>query len=329
MKCVFVLPSNISVTEYYLNIIKDGIAKKNIEICNYHNNIIINKEDILLSTNLMDAVKVILRYPKNTHVYWMQGIEPEESYVRNHSGLRRSVLNFLEKKILKNVNLVFFVSEEMRKYCEEKHTLELDKKSFYMPCFNTEIVKESFYFSNKYNKNTFAYVGSLAKWQCFEETLNIYSMIEDFIPCCKLYVFTSEKDNAEKLLKKMEISNYEILFVKPEKLHEELAKIKYGFCLREDTIVNNVATPTKISSYLSSGLIPIFSQTIRSFSEQTNEMSYRIQLENLTDIETILEFCKINIDANQVFTEYENLFKDYYNRSEYVNRISQLSIFEK
>lgn len=48
-------------------------------------------------------------------------------------------------------------------------------------------------------------------------------------------------------------------------MSEALADVKFGFVLRNDVPVNRVATPTKLSSYLSAGVIPVFSKYLKDF----------------------------------------------------------------
>src|SRR5690606_24619110 len=111
----------------------------------YEQNTKVGKEDVLIITNLRDVIKKIIKYPGNKFIFWQQGLEPEESFMRNHSSIRKKVLNFFELFTLRHARFIFFVSKEMRNYSELKHGIELKDKSYIMPCFNVEIVKENFF----------------------------------------------------------------------------------------------------------------------------------------------------------------------------------------
>ncbi len=328
MQYIFVKPKNSLVTEYYLSIIEEAIKVNNNCPISYSKKSGIQKDDIFLVTNIIDAIKIIVAHPKNKFVFWEQGAEPEESYMRNKSLVRKKILSFLEYIVLKKSDMIFFVSKEMEKYNEKHYKLNLNFKSYIMPCFNVEIINENFFKSNKYKENSFAYVGSLAKWQCFNETMELYSKIEHEIKNSKLYVYTSSLNEARIVIEKNNIRNYQIKFVSQDNLNKELSEIKFGFCLREESLVNRVATPTKISSYLASGVIPIFTKSITSFSLQFAEMKYVVELGNVRDYKTILEFLKKDIQSDDVYLEYNQLFTKYYNRDKYIKEISSLAIFQ-
>ena len=53
-----------------------------------------------------------------------------------------------------------------------------------------------------------------------------------------------------RLVEQHRVSNVEIRRVSEGEVDEYIAKCKYGFLIREDNTVNNVATPTKMSTYI-------------------------------------------------------------------------------
>lgn len=84
----------------------------------------------------------------------------------------------------------------------------------------------------------------------------------------ELRVFTFSVDQANKLLEERGIKNYSVTSVPPDQMTEALRDVKFGFVLRDDIAVNNVATPTKLSSYLSAGVIPVYSTALKDFHEK-------------------------------------------------------------
>ncbi|HCH8014075.1 TPA: hypothetical protein NJW72_003719, partial [Acinetobacter baumannii] len=118
------------------------------------------------------------------------------------------------------------------------------------------------------------YAGSLATWQCVDKTLELYSLIERVLPNASLTLLTKEKELAETMINNYKIKNYSIKYVSLENLDTELLKYKYGFLIRENHIVNNVATPTKMNSYLANGIIPIYSSFIDDFKVNFNEYDF-------------------------------------------------------
>lgn len=285
-----------------------------------------NKKNYIVTDTIQSALSYLLKGYKN-HITWMQGVVPEESYMRNHSKPRFWVLSMMEKYILKKAKLVLLVSEEMKAHYEKKYKLDLSKKSIIMPCFNeTEIVNNAFS-ADKYCDNTFVYVGSLHKWQCFEQTASVYAKIEkEANTSTKFCVYTFQKEQAESILRQYGVQNYAVDCVDKDELSERIKDIKYGFVLREDCAVNNVATPTKFSNYLANGIIPIYSSALKSFTEfdKTNQLGLIYDLDNAEDgIQNILTHIQSEVSKDTVLSKCQHAFSTYYNADAYTKQIAE------
>lgn len=315
---------DLSVTGTYMRIVQDACAAVGeIEFIK-SGKCAISKRNYIVTDTILSAAKYFaMGYKK--HIVWMQGVAPEESYMRNKSTLRFFVLSMLEKFVLKRAKLVILVSEEMLSHYEEKYGIDLSDKSVIMPCFNeTELVEDAFN-SLKYARNTFAYVGSLHAWQCFEQTVKLYADIENLSKGeTKLFVYTFHKEQARALIQKYGIRNYVVDCVGKEELSERIKGIKYGFVLREDCAVNNVATPTKFSNYLANGIIPIYSSAVRSFAEfdKINGLGIVCDLDDLSaGVERILLHMRGNTSSCDVEKKCKNAFDSYYNAGIYTARL--------
>lgn len=168
--------------------------------------------------------------------------------------------------------------------------------------------------------------GLMAKWQCFEQMAELYSQIEEADSNTMFYVYTFDKDIAEAVIKALNIKNYKVDYAPKEELSEKIKCIKYGFVLREDCTVNNVATPTKFSNYLSNGIIPIYSDSLRSFANVDAETQIGIVC-NLDDLnigaKRILEHTKLPINAEEMKNKCQSVFDTYYNQDRYVEAIKR------
>lgn len=314
-----------SVTGTYMNIVKQACSLVGDSNTILNGEKPHNKSDYIISDTIQTAFRYFLYGYKN-QIVWMQGVVPEESFMRRHSKLRFSVLSYMERIVLKKSKLLLLVSDDMLKHYEEKYKLSLKDKSIIMPCFNeTEIVEDAFS-ENKYKENTFLYVGGMAKWQCFEQMAELYSQIEEADSNTMFYVYTFDKDIAEAVIKALNIKNYKVDYAPKEELSEKIKCIKYGFVLREDCTVNNVATPTKFSNYLSNGIIPIYSDSLRSFANVDAETQIGIVC-NLDDLnigaKRILEHTKLPINAEEMKNKCQSVFDTYYNQDRYVEAIKR------
>lgn len=317
-----------SVTCTYMNIVKEALAltNKEIEFIEKGNHAK-TKKSCIVSDTIQVAFTYFCKGYKN-QIVWMQGVVPEESFMRNHSKLRYKLISIMERYVLKKAKMLLLVSDEMRKHYETKYKLQLADKSVIMPCFNeTEIVNEAF-LQEKYAQNNFVYVGSLHAWQCFEQTVLLYSAIEKkaTVPT-KFYVYTFQKSLAEEIIKKHGVQNYVVDCVEKEKLSDCIMKMKFGFVIREDHTVNNVATPTKFSNYLANGIIPIYSRALRSFRcfDDKAHIGIVYDLSNhQNDLDAIITYLDKEISADELRQKCEMAFDTYYSVEKY-----KMEILEK
>lgn len=317
--------TNFEATEYYLDILEKSAVTAGQKVRQVDGTKYVksgNKDDTYLVTTLFDALKIYLSGKKRI-IIWFQGVFSEESYMKHNSKLRKFILEYIEKYILKKAQFIFFVSEEMKRFYSQRFKVNLEGKYYVMPCFNSNIRKDAFIAEDKYNNNIFCYIGSLSVWQEFGKILDCYKKIEQSgFPGTKLLVLTREKQKAQELVKQAGIKNYCVDYVPIKRLSKALTKAKFGFILRDNVIVNRVATPTKISTYIANGLIPIYSECLVDFNNVAKNMKYVIPFNDITFINDIKKFVKRNINANEVYDEYLNIFKNYYNVEYHVEQIS-------
>ena len=256
---------------------------------------------------------------------WIQGIIPEESYMRNHSRIRSLVFSIIEKRGIKDADFVFLVSDAMHEHYLAKYKIDI-KDYYVMPCFNAQIETERFEHAGKYESNLFLYAGGLDAWQCFEETVALYKRIESEVPSASLRVLTKNKEEALRVINENGVKNYSIDFRPLDKMPEELEAAKFGFSLRKSHPVNHVSTPTKLSSYVSCGVIPIYSRHICDFAKRAKDMTYAVAAdpENDYGFEKIIALCNKSINSGDVVAEYVDKFGEYYSKDYHINRIAEI-----
>lgn len=313
--------NNIVVLKTYLDVIKSALTNCGYE-CTYVKSLeAIDKESLIVHVMGIDAVKYYLKGYKN-FILWQQGATADESYMRNHSKIRYWILNKIDVFAMKKAKFILFVSDYMRHHYEElAHRSFLDK-SYLMPCFNEQLDSQIFRRKDYANK-TFCYVGSLDLWQCFRETVGLYKSIESEIPNTKLKILTFDVEKGRQILNEFGIVNYEIKQVPKEQVKQELIESSYGFIIREDNMVNRVATPTKFSSYMSAGVIPIYSSCLIDFDTESKSknMKYALGLPQKIDMTKIIEFLNNDVDTEEIQAEYDNLFSTYYSENYHANNI--------
>ena len=195
-----------------------------------------------------------------------------------------------------------------------------------IPCYNLNYLSGlAGSTGERYKNPSFVYAGSMATWQCVEETLQIFKAVQQKISEASLTLLVKEQDEAFGLVNKYGIKNVEIKYVNLSDLQKELTKYKYGFIIREDILVNNVSTPTKMNSYLASAVIPIYTDLIQAFVENIDLGDYSLCLNSKSSVfekaQKIIDFEKRVIDSLQLDEKIQSVFKTYYSDNMYLTQI--------
>ena len=315
---------NSEVTDYYLDTIKNAFEIQQYEVIDFKiwNELKFKAGDIVIISDIIDAAYVI--FHRYNYMIWFQGIMPEESYLRNHSYIRRTVLEILEKNAIKHSKFCFMVSNAMKRHYESKYNINFGEKYYIMPCGNEKFHHESFYSPSRYENNVFCYVGSINAWQFVDESIRLYKEIEQKHEGTKLLLLVKDRSKAEEMADKYHVNNYEIDYVPLEKLQERLSSVKYGFMLRADIELNRIATPTKLSTYLANGIIPIFSECLEGVNEITDDSKYKIKLKDEHDTTGIEDFMNIKINPSDIHADYHRIYLNNYDNKIHTENIIQL-----
>lgn len=323
-------PGNSAVTAFYLDIVANALGDAGYRVGKFPageyaqlRNSGVLRRDWLVVDTCTELIKAYLLGFRNI-ILWCQGIAPEESYMRNHDVLRRGLLSCIEHFALEKAKFVILVSNAMRQHYEQKYQIDLSGRCYIMPCFNSALREDAFENRDKYQSLRFAYVGSLAPWQCFDDTLLLYKEIEEQVENASLTIFTFEQEDAVARATALQIANFNVVSLPPDQLGAELKSMSYGFVIRDDIVVNQVSTPTKLSSYMSCGVIPIFSNCLRDFAEAASDLESVLPLCGRGEVSDIVEFVTKNVDIDRVEREYRLLFDTYYSEDAHRKRLAKL-----
>lgn len=316
---IFINYPNIVVLQSYLEVVQKALIKIGYQ-CEFVKSLDgLNKSSLIVYPMAVDAFKYYLRGFKN-FIIWQQGATADESYMRNHSKLRYWVINKMDTFAMKKASFILFVSDYMRQHYEKLAGRSFAEKSYTMPCFN-EVYDETVYQQKDYSRKVFTYAGSLDLWQCFDQTADLYKQIEERIPNTEFKILTFSVDEGKRILKEKGIKSYSVKCVSKEQVKQELLETTFGFILREDNMVNRVATPTKFSSYLASGVIPIFSDCLRDFASISSNMKYALKVGDNYSTEDVVSFVNTEIDIDELQQEYKELFANYYSVEMHLSKL--------
>lgn len=299
--------SNSVVTDYYLDVLERACKKVNSD------------KKVTITARYRDAVVAKLKGKRV--IFWSQGVGPEEYAMRHNNKVKLFFVNIMAYFALRWSDFSVFVSNAMKEHYEKKYKLRFqDLKYYIMPCYNTNLRESAFTEKEKYEKNTFVYTGSMEKWQGVPYILQCYKRIEESgLTNAKLEIYTAEKETAGHMVEEAGIKNYSIGCCNNDELQMVLGRVKYGFILREDNVVNRVATPTKISTYMANGVIPIYSKCIDSFNDLAKNMTYVIEEKEID--KKVQLFNTLKIEPESILEEYKKVFDTYYSDEYHISNL--------
>ena len=312
-------------TQYYIELIEKAIEKAGGSSIRCNSLSEINSKDIVFTIELNTFMQCFFKRRGIKIIHWVQGVSPEEVMLTKPNKIFYYLRCMIEWLIMKFAIKIFFVSEAMLQHYEKKYKVKIKNKAIIIPCYNKHLQKSTFFTPNRYTKPHFVYAGSLSAWQCFDEMLTIYKKIEEKLPHSKLTILTAEIGKANISLAEKQIQHFEVKYIPLEELEIELSKYKYGFLIRKTSVINYVATPTKMNSYLSVGLIPVFTDAVGDFNEKIHLKEYELKLSGDINIEKavqkILEFENNIIIPENYYNIVKNIFDNYYNDDKYIRVI--------
>ncbi|MFB0527092.1 MAG: glycosyltransferase [bacterium] len=217
----------------------------------------------------------------------LRGLVSEESLLcaKDAGFLRRFLFNLrayefrkIEECVVKESDLIFCVSREFKEYLQEKYGANPDKiavvpslvdSRFFF--FNSEIRKRKREELNIEGRIVFVYSGSTVKWQLPEETIAFFKKIKEIIPEAFLLFLANNILHAKKYFSGIDKEDYLLISVSYRKVSEFLNAADIGILLRENNLVNRVASPMKFGEYLCCGLPVIITPGIGDSEEIIKE----------------------------------------------------------
>lgn len=222
---------------------------------------IVRKADKVYIHSVLNVLNslIFLLFVKKDIFLDLHGVVPEEAKMNNKQ-IHFLLYKFCEKIIFRRLKAAICVSENMKSFYQKEYPRSKVDYIIY-PILPDTLVEGSDLSSlttNVYKVN-FIYAGNTQKWQNIELMIELISknLIDNF----EYYILTRDVSEMKSLFeKKFDLNIYnkiKILSVSPAELADYYKKCHYGFILRDDVLVNQVACPTKLVEYLHYGIIPI------------------------------------------------------------------------
>lgn len=248
-----------------------------------------------------------------------------EELIEYNSGLKSKIgkvltgaLNYGWNKLFEINSNILVVSEYMKQYLEENFRIN-NNKFIVIPCGTDNklnSVNNMLDTRKKWREKlgfaesdiVLVYSGGISKWQMIDTTLEVFNSLLCTNPNIKVCIFSSQKEPFSMFLEEnCQKSNFRSL--KNYEVTEALTCCDIGFILREDTLTNKVAFPTKFAEYLEGGLGIILSG-VYSQEKIVEENKLGIIIDDINTINIDILSTKIN----QLIQIREANLGEYYKR---------------
>lgn len=211
---------------------------------------------------------LFIKMIKNKYVLDLHGVVPEELEFQGMT-FKAKAFNWIEKLIYPKLDVSVAVTNRLAIHYKSKYPNAKAKYIVYAILPNNIETPSETDLNIKSNKLNVIYSGNTQAWQNID--LMLKTIVENQSNHIEYTILTGELDRMNELLTEYKLrgnSNINVQSVQPSELSAFYEKANYGFILRDDITVNNVACPTKLIEYLNYGIIPIvLSDKIGDFKE--------------------------------------------------------------
>jgi len=169
----------------------------------------------------------------------------------------------IERIIFAESDYFFFVSRRMQQYFSEKYSIPPDKSSV----FPTIVDEKHFRPSDSdritlrkqlgiNDKFVYVYVGSVEPWQNVDKILLRFNQQVQKDNSLFLLLIVNSPEAVTQLMRQLHIDskNIPILSLPYSQVGKYLNACDAGLIIRDDSVINQVASPTKINEYLACNL---------------------------------------------------------------------------
>lgn len=216
-------------------------------------------------------------------VFDLRGANLEETEfrsIRRRGTLRKikaGIYRYFERKAVQRANYLQCVSYPLKEYSHDRFQRDdamvvnsCVEKNRFQGCRNSrERIRTSF--GIKPEDIVFLYLGGLDSYQELDYMLLLWIEISKRIDSPFFLLYTSNEPKNKPLLDSLPKDRLTIRSIPYEKIPEFVSAADFGFLLRQDIVLNRVASPTKFPEYLSAGLGVITTPGIGDISRLVEE----------------------------------------------------------
>ncbi len=206
---------------------------------------------------IYNILPILLMFPilKAKIILDIHGVVTDELYLEKKY-FKSTIFKFAEKIAFKKIDIAIGVTNSMCSHFKKKYPNYKGEYLVYnifpeslITCFKEKLITHS--------ETIIIYSGNIQKWQNIDLMLQIIKNNQH--RSIRYIILSGEVNKFINLVSEFGINPLNILIksVRPEELGYYYKIASYGFILRDESIINQVANPTKLIEYLAYGIVPI------------------------------------------------------------------------
>lgn len=229
--------------------------KKYIDDCKNEAEIVqaLVEADVIYAHSMyqVSRIKDYIEYFAGKTIVDLHGVVPEElEYLGDAVAAR--VMSEAEAHIFTHVNHFIAVTEAMVSYYKKKYGKVAQIANWtVLPIFDESALGQVK--SQKSEKLNIIYAGGTQKWQSVDKMLATMKRLKD----SRVFTFTILSHDEEAFGEVKDYSNVVVASVAADEVLKYYSQATLGFILRDDSIVNRVACPTKLIEYFEHDIVPV------------------------------------------------------------------------
>lgn len=181
----------------------------------------------------------------------LHGVVPEEESNKGNVELS-DILTDTELRVFQLSNTFVAVTNAMVEYYNLKYKQGKIKTWIILPIFNTAMNFKEEKLNKTPKSYQVIYAGGAQPWQNIKKMIQAINTNDKY-----LYIILTHDIDSFKQIDKTIEKKAIIKSVKPEDVVSYYKVSQLGFILRDDSIINRVACPTKLIEYIGLGIVPI------------------------------------------------------------------------
>jgi glycosyltransferase involved in cell wall biosynthesis len=233
------------------------------------------------------AVKVRSRLPNLRIIYDRRGAEVSELAQRQRAAREISYQTAeslscvrsrrrIEDEAVHGADHILCVSEAMRRDLEARYAMAAGKSTVVPCCFEPVSYDENRCYRNSVrhelgiaHQTVVAYSGSLSWYQLPQASLRIVRLLQDCREDVHLFAITTNPQQMQREIQQagLRTGRWSVLSVPPAEVPRYLVAADMALLLRDDTLVNRVASPVKFAEYMAAGLPVLITPNLGDYSE--------------------------------------------------------------